>query len=449
MKRYWVPAFAGMAIFATLASAQQAADFRWEAPVSVSGHDALNRLTLPFAAYRDARPDWSDLRLFNAKGESLAIAFAGEMEPVRTEPAPVPLPIFPVSAAEAAREAAMQSLNVVVKNDASGTIVSVQGRAANKPAPARAAAWIVDASSFKTPIRALVLTWDVHAGTEVVKVEVQASDDLKSWRYAIARVPLMRLEQNGQVLEQRRVDLNGLRAKYLRITGEPAAFKLTGVSALSAEVVTPAPRSKHVVLGTPGTKPGEYLFDLGARLPVEMARIIVPSNSVAPFSLATRESDKTPWRTFASGTFYNLARDGAILEAPAVAVGRSPMRYVMAQLDPRSPALSEAPHLEVEWRPAQLVFVARGDGPYHLEFGNRDAKGAILAVSQLIPAYETQAEMKLPEARVGEVHPNAPPESALRAAIGDTSPRKVVLWAILVVAVIALAAMAWKLSRQR
>ena len=94
------------------------------------------------------------------------------------------------------------------------------------------------------------------------------------------------------------------------------------------------------------------------------------------------------------------------------------------------------------------MFVARGDGPYDLEFGNREAKATLLAVSQLIPSYEAHAEMKLAEAKVGAVQANAPPESAWRAAIGDTNPRKLALWAILIVAVFVLAGMAWRLSSQ-
>src|SRR6185312_436052 len=150
----------------------------------------------------------------------------------------------------------------------------------------------------------------------------------------------------------------------------------------------------------------------------------------------------------ASATFYNLVRDGATLESPARDVPRTRARYVMATLDSRSPALSTAPKLEVQWQPAQLVFVARGDGPYHLEFGNREAKATMLSVTELIPGYENHAEMKLPEARVGDIRTNAPEEPAWRVAVGETNPRKFLLWAILIVAVVVLAGMAFRLSKQ-
>jgi len=102
----------------------------------------------------------------------------------------------------------------------------------------------------------------------------------------------------------------------------------------------------------------------------------------------------------------------------------------------------------VEWRPAQLVFVARGEGPFTLAFGNPDARRSLLAVSELIPGYERRAEAKLPEARLGEVRSVARSGDAMRQVLGDTSPRKAVLWAILVLGVVALGWMAWRLRRQ-
>jgi hypothetical protein len=258
----------------------------------------------------------------------------------------------------------------------------------------------------------------------------------------------MHLEQGDAKIEQPRVDLTGVRAKYLRIAGEPTAFALKGVGAVSDDIVRTAPHVTRVVASASRPKPGEYVFDLGARIPIESVRLALATNTVAPFAFATRDDDKQSWRPLVSATFYNLVRDGATLESPARDVPRTRARYVLATLDSRSPALSAAPRLEVQWRPAQLVFVARGDGPYHLEFGNREAKPSMLSVTELIPGYETHAEMKLHEASVGDIRANAPEEPAWRVAVGETNPRKFALWAILIVAVLVLAGMAWRLSKQ-
>lgn len=447
MKRFWL----GAALAAASALADSPADYRSTAPVTPSGKDALHRVTLPFEAYRDARRDLADIRIFNAGGEAVPIAFGAEPEPSREALPAVALPIFPINAAPGARAITGNNLDVVVRSNRDGTIVSVQGRPTRgAPNPGRPAAWLLDASQLKGPVRSLTIDWDAGPGTEDPRVTVEASDDLKYWRTVASRAPLLRVEHAGLQLAQRRVDVGSLRAKYLRVTGEPAAFVLRSVDAEPELVVTPVPRLVRVVPAATGTKPGEYLFDIGARLPVEAVRVRLGTpNSVAPFSIATREGESGEWRRVAAATFYRLLRDGAELESPAVELGVRSARYWSIQLDPRSPGLGSAPpSLEVQWRPDQLVFVARGEGPFALAFGNPDAKRSVLAVSELIPGYERRAELKLPEARLGEVVSVARSGDALRQVLGDTSPRKLVLWAILILGVVALGWMAWRLRRQ-
>jgi hypothetical protein len=432
------------------ASAEAPSDFRSTAPVTVSSAEALHRLTLPFEAYRDARRDLGDLRIFNAHGDALPIAFAGDAQAAREAPPAFGLPIFPVSAATPGRDQAFGDLNVVVRSNSDGTLVSVQGRARGVAAPPRPVAWLLDASQVQKPVRALVVEWDVIPGTEIAKVTVEASDDLKAWRTLASRAPVVRLEQSGQELVQPRVELGSRRAKYLRITAEPAAFRLRAVQAEPEEVVRPAPRLSRTVAASPGTQPGEYLFDLGAGVPVEALRVVLPAvNSVAPFTVASRESEKGSWQSVVSSTFYRLIRDGAEIQSPAVEIGPRRARYWSIRLDPRSPPIGDAlPALEVQWRPAQIVFVARGDKPYRLAFGNQEARAAALSVSELIPGYEARDEMKLPEAKVGEVSTAEAAGGAWRRLVGDTNPRKLVLWGVLIAAVLALGWMASRLRRE-
>ena len=431
------------------ASAEAPSDFRSTAPVTVSSAEALHRLTLPFEAYRDARRDLGDLRIFNARGDALPIAFAGDAPATREASPAVGLPIFPVSAAAPGRDQSFGDLNVVVRSNSDGTLVSVQGRARGVAAP-RPVAWLLDASQVQKPVRALVVEWDVLPGTQIARITVEASDDLKAWRTLASRAPVVRLEQSGQELVQPRVELGSQRVKYLRITAEPAAFRLRAVQAEPEEVVRPAPRLSRTVAASPGTQPGEYLFDLGAGVPVEALRVVLPAvNSVAPFTVASRESEKGAWQAVVSATFYRLIRDGAEIQSPAVETGPRRARYWSIRLDPRSPPIGDvSPTLEVQWRPAQLVFVARGDRPYRLAFGNSQARAAVLSVTELIPGYEPRAELKLPEAKVGEVSTTDAGGGAWRRLVDDANPRKVVLWSVLLAAVLALGWMASRLRRE-
>jgi hypothetical protein len=214
--------------------------------------------------------------------------------------------------------------------------------------------------------------------------------------------------------------------------------------------VRPVARATGSAAGTQGAKPGDYVFDLGARVPVESVRLkLGAANSVAPVTILATDDLKTEPRRVANATFYWLVRDGADIQSPAVDIGRYTARYWIARLDPNSPPPGGGPPtLEVEWRPAQLVFVARGDGPFTLAFGNPEVKRSMLETSQLIPGYERGMELKLAAAQVGSVSTGEIKGDWLRSVTGGTSPKKLALWAVLIVAVIALGFMAFRLARQ-
>ncbi len=446
MKMNWC--LAPIIVFSSLVYAQSPSDFRSAASVTPAAGDALQRLTLPFEVYRDTRPDLADIRIFNSSAEAMPMAWAGTPEPEVAAPATTRLPMF--SLFESPDRRADDSLAARVDISVNGAVISVRG--AKPPATkreARPVAWLLDASQLKTPIRKVVIDWNSGAGNEAVRVTVEASDDLKSWRTVASRAPILRVQQDGRELAQRKVDLRNTSAKYLRVTVDPAVVVRT-VDAEAAPTSRAIAREMKTVPGTLSAKPGEYVFDLGARLPVEALRLkLAAANSVAPVTLLARDDPSKEPRGVTNATFYWLVRSGVDIESPLVEIGRQPARYWVARLDPASPPPGGGPpSLEVEWRPAQMIFVARGDAPFALAFGNPEAKPAVLQVSLLFPGYERGAELKLAEAKVGAVTTGEMAGDLLRKMTGGASPRRIALWAILIVAVIAMGWMAYALARQ-
>ena len=431
------------------ALAEEPGDFASSASITPSGGDALQRFVLPFAAYRDTRRDMADVRVFNARGEPVPIALAGEPEAVREAPKTVALPQFAVSKLDAAPGG--KGTEVTVRT-ADGTLVEVRGRGAGGAKTAVPAAYLLDASQLTDPLAALVFDWNAAPGAEVVHVSIEESDDLQSWRHG-GQGSLLRVTQGDRVLEQTRATLgSSTKAKYYRVTWSGAtAFALKSVTGEYASTTRRAERATSAVPGAAGAKPGEFVFDLGARLPVEALRVVpAEPNSVANFTLFARDTPAGDWRTVTSAVFYRLERGGTQVESGAVEIGRHPARYWMARVDPRAGGVGATPPvLEVQWRSAQVVFAARGPGPFRLAFGAPEARPAWVNVATLIPGYKRGDELKLPEARVGPVE-GAPPAapSVLPAFVAELGPRKIALWSILVLGVLVLGGMAWRLSRQ-
>ena len=99
-------------------------------------------------------------------------------------------------------------------------------------------------------------------------------------------------------------------------------------------------------------------------------------------------------------------------------------------------------------RSTQVVFLARGAGPYTLALGNPTVKAANLPVATLIPDFRPERLEHLGQARVEDGTLVAPPSAALTPTPAGTNWKKIGLWAVLLLSVLFLAAMAFSLSRK-
>jgi hypothetical protein len=427
-----------MLVAATPALGESLADFPFSADVAVKGGEGLHRVEVPFEVHRAAQVNLGDLRVFNKKGEMLPFAFAGipaAAEPTREV---VPLPLFPILAAP--RGATSGDVSLDVRTNADGSLISLRTTPKAAPKPARAVAWVADASAVGKDVQAATFEWEAGPGREIVRVTLEASDDLKAWS-ALASGSLVRLEQDGRSLVQPRLEFAARKVKYLRVTSSTEGFVLTGLK-VESSLAAPAPAVHAVTVGAlKGQRPGEYTYDLQAAIPVARVQLILnEANVVAPVQLFSRNGDGA-WRDVGSATFYRLTREGAEVRSKPIDVPPAPARYWMVRIDPKAGAPSEAPRLEAGYRSRQVVFASRGDGPYLLAFGNEQAKPANLPLATLIPGYERDAEYKLPAAQVGMVGAHAAP-------VGWRPDKKTLLWVVLVGGVLVLGFMAWRLSKK-
>ena len=144
------------------------------------------------------------------------------------------------------------------------------------------------------------------------QARVEGSDDSKYWSSVVGHAPLLYLEHAGARLERSRIDMNGARAKYLRVSfsNVPADFV---VKQIRVELRADKSEPEREWLTLPGRegKPGEVLFDTEGRFPVDRARPALPQpNTVAQVQLLTRERSEDAWRSVAAATVYRLNRDG-------------------------------------------------------------------------------------------------------------------------------------------
>ena len=443
--------------------AERPADFAYGVALEADGKDALYEVTLPAAVYRGVvRPDLGDVRVFNGAGEVVPHALRPRRTADTETVAPVALTLFPLKAEAGA---GVDSISIRVRRGVGGrSSVDVTSTGARGGSEKRIVGYLVDLTALDRTLSAIEFDWQGLPDGFAGKIRIDAGDDLGSWSTLVAAAPLVSLEVAGQRLQQKRVELPQRKAKYLRLSwtaqGQGAAApELTSARGEPVGNTVEAPREWMQAESAKGEKPGEYVFDLRGRLPVDRVRLLLPEvNTVAQIELLVRQKTDAPWRPVARGVSYRLRRDGTEITSPELQVGVTSDRYWLVRVDQRGGGVGAgAPKLEAGWVPHSLVFAARGEPPFQLAYGNREAKPAAYAIETLIPGYRDAGGAKIRAAKTGAqqtINVSGAQTLEQRELGGEARLKEAIdwkrwsLWGALVFGVLVLGAMAWRLVRQ-
>jgi hypothetical protein len=414
-------------------------DFAYRMQVVGTGDAAAYRVALPLAVYQKvARADLSDLRVFNGSGEQVPFAIerpvAGTVSNAATA-----LSLFPLKDDS---NATLDAIRVTIESGKGA--INVQA-GSSSPSSGRINTYLVDGRSLEVSVAALRLEWPADAADFAGRVRVEASDSLADWRMVTAAAPVANLHSNSERLVEQRVEFPPTRAKYWRLAwaGAAAPFVLTSVLAEPATQNVDARHTGLAVAATPRKNvPGEFEYDLGAMLPVDRINLELPDiNTVVDVALLSRKRPEDPWHEVRRGGFYRLKSDGEELRNGPVSVGVNTNRHWLARTDPKGGGLGNTPpRLVVEWVPHEIVFIARGAGPFYLAYGSATADSAAVSLAVLPKNVSIAAASLADPAVLGGDSRLLPPAAAY--------PWKTpLLWAILIMGAALLAWMAYRLSK--
>lgn len=445
--------------------AERPADFAYGVPLEADGKEALYEVTLPPAVYRGVVGSrLADVRVFNAAGEVVPHAWRPRRTAGAEAAKPVALTLFPLKAEEGA---SLDGISIRVRRGPGGRSsvdVTSTSTGARKGLQKRTVGYLVDLTAFEQALSAIELEWQVVPEGFAGKLRVDASDDLGSWRTLVGAAPLVNLEMAGQRLQQKRVELPRQKVKYLRLSWVPqgagaAPPELVSASGEPVERTVEAVREWMTVEPAKGEKPGEYLFDVRGHFPADRVRLHLPeTNSVAQVELLARDKAEQPWRAVARSVAYRLRRGDGEIISPDVTIGVTTERFWMLRVDQRGGGIGAGlPKLEAGWVPHRLVFAARGEPPFQLAYGSREAKPASFAIENLIPGYREAAGPQIRAAKAGAqqtINVSSAKALAQQELGGAARLRETIdwkrwsLWGALVLGVLVLGAMAWRLARQ-
>lgn len=438
-----------LAIVSAACAAQTPRDFAYALDLDVPSPAPFYTVTLPRAVYESvARGDLGDLRVFNGAGEVVPHAWRPRDSTVE-EPAFSP-PLFAIRGGAQA-DADRPAVKVEARSD--GTIVSVA------PAPKSAAGaselqgYVADLSAYKSALRAVEIERPPGAAPFVGKISLEASDDLASWRLLAHESPVLSLTSGVGNLKRLRIEFAPQQLKYLRLSW-PARMPAIEIATIKVEPgrAHAEPQREWKALAAAAEKENEFVLNPGGRFPADRLRLRLPQpNTVAQVDVLYRPASAADsWRPLTRVMAYRLqAGDGEVV-SPDIEVEAAPWEALLLRIDPQGGGIGQGmPVLEIGWVPQELVFAARGAGPFRLAYGSARVAPAAYPIESLIPGYRsepdsTAGKLQMLPARVGEPIAIAGP-AALHKPI---DAKRWALWGALVAGVLLLGAMAWRLLRQ-
>ncbi|MET0846745.1 MAG: DUF3999 domain-containing protein [Pseudomonas sp.] len=444
----WLGAVAlGMALSAS--AQEKPSDFATQVPLSLSGEGPWYRLELPLSVQLNARQtDLGDVRVFNAAGEAQAYALAREAASTREGRTLTDVKWFPLYTSADATERAP---GIRVQSSANGTLVEVQPSTQLEAGEEVLRGWLLDASAIKEPLQQLILDWTSERDG-FQRFTIEASDDLQHWQ-SWGEGQVARLTFADERVEQHEVGLPGQSARYLRLlwNSPQSAPALTSAQLQSASTRSlPLPLVWSQPLAGTSVKAGEYTWQLPMGLNVERIQVeLSQPNSLAPVTLSGRRESSLPWQPLSNGLLYRLTQGGQDVVQNELQLSGQTVQQLKLVVDERGGGLgADAPTVKFAVRSTQMVFLARGAGPYTLALGNATVKAANLSLSTLIPDYNAAKWAALGKASVEGATVVSNTSTVTSAATSGTDWKKFGLWGVLLLSVLFLAAMAFSLLRK-
>jgi hypothetical protein len=476
-----IAALAGLAALAlSCANSASAADAAAPLPLTLSGDGPYYTLRVTMAARQvSSLPELGDLRVRNAAGDAMAFAWA-ELPASAPAPQRVPARLYKVPAAAASAASAAED-------------------------PAHPS-WIVETHGDGQDL--LQLELDLERGTQgAYTLLIEAGDDLQHWHVVRTDAQLVQLQALPQVgatgalasqagreqLKSDPLDLDDQPARYLRLTTASRSAVPPLVSATITRTPhrpTPPPFEWSEPIAASSCDVTSCEYALPRNVPVDAVQIapadvdtigqvivsgrIDPSQVPPPVRRSLLHGSLHALRVKAGGAAQRAgpAWDSAGLvnvywltqASGAPDLHSAPLRlhgasWTMLRLEtfgPISQLGRGAPTIRIGVRPRQLVFVARGAGPFVLARAEPKEMTAPLSLGQLMPSRNT-TDATLPEATAvvataasaasAPASTSAPVASAAHAA-APASSNTPWLWAALLAGLALMGAMAWSLLRK-
>ncbi|HSR61784.1 MAG TPA: DUF3999 domain-containing protein [Gammaproteobacteria bacterium] len=419
-------------------------EFAYGFIIDTDGSAAIYKVALPEKIYRTVtRDDLGDIRVFNNSGRHVPHAIRRQETRQTEESIRVKLPFFPL-------HGDLDSESIRIGED--GTIQQIKPEGNGfVTESANIASYLIDLSKLDKTVDELEIDLVGKEGGYIKRAHLESSNDLQKWQTVTANAVLSDLDYGDHTLTKNIIELPNRKFQYLRFTwwDQGHGLQIKSVKALLKTINTQKEHHRGIVEGVQSKKDDKiYEFNTGGVFPIEQVDIILPEdNTLIEGTLKSRDNPEAEWRTHYSGVFYSLNMRGSKVDSGGTSVKRTTDRYWQLETKTDGGIGPEPPKLEFAWLSNDLYFLARGQGPFTLAYGNAAAEAPGRPIDALMRVLSDNQQASLIEAAtLGEAVTLKGEEALVPRRVIPSE--RILLWAVLVIGVIVIIVMVVRLFRQ-
>ncbi|RKZ47069.1 MAG: hypothetical protein DRQ58_07440 [Gammaproteobacteria bacterium] len=419
--------------------------------LKTDGSAAIYKLDLPQSIYQTTvRSDLGDIRVFNKDKKRVPHAIRRPGSNQEKGMIHLDLAFFPLHGSDNSRRNTGTSLEFKVADD--GTIIKIHsGENFSVADNADIRRYLIDTSGVNQSIDELEFELTGVESGFIKRAQLQYSDNLNDWYNLVDNFSIAELDYGSHKLHKNKVTLPKKNFRYLRFVWKekPDGIQLKNIKARINTVWTSHHRQRLEVSGQlVDSEKQIYEFDLGGRFPLDRINIILPEeNTLIEAEINSRNNEESEWRRRYTGLIYNLQVKENSIESGEINIRPTRDQLWQLQVKTQDGLGDELPVLEFAWAPNELYFLARGQGPFTLAYGNGqiDPPGKPIDVLMNVLT-EDQEQNLVGEAELG-TEVSLMGDDALKAEL-EIPWRRILLWGVLILGVLILGIMVFRLYKQ-
>ena len=392
----------------------------------------LMQLELPANVYEHVeRTDLGDIRVFDSSGTMVPFAIRKPIEVARSI-LPANVPFFKWTPENAETLPGRTDIQI----DAAGAVVKVASQ--NNQTAHKSNTFLLDLSEMPYTPQRLKLNLQDKGKDFNSSAQIQYSNDLASWRTYDTKQTIAYFA-GANTEAKYTLNIPSDNARYLLLTLGENSPPLLGVQTEFSSKVMPGKIKTSLFQGIKSEDGLSVEYNTNGYYPIVAVDFILPQADSMPIELKNRISEHAPWAFKSKEIIYRFKEDaaGKVRKNKSFEIAsRAPHWQIKATGDLPFAAV---PEMKIVWEPYQVVWLARGTGPWILAYGNSDYG----------PVYdnylsEANDQKPLPASVSGEESytPRAVPAEEVTPAY-----QQWILWGVLILAVIILSLLAYSMAR--